>query len=85
MSNVLITLSSYFSHRPAFGNYNSSHNAFVYTSYADLYKTVKQFASGLRYVMKEDWTPMVAICSTTRLEWYITDIACMFLGITTVG
>ena len=85
MSNVLITLSSYFSHRPAFGNFNSSQNAFVYTSYADLYKTVKQFASGLRYMMKEDWTPMVAICSTTRLEWYITDIACMFLGITTVG
>ena len=85
MSNVLITLSSYFSHRPAFGKFNSSQNAFVYTSYADLYKTVKQFAYGLRYVMKEDWTPMVAICSTTRLEWYITDIACMFLGITTVG
>ena len=85
MYNVLITLSSYFSHRPAFGNYNSLQNTFVYTSYSDLYKLVEQFASGLKYVMKKDWTQMVAICSTTRLEWYITDIACMFLGIPTVG
>ncbi|KAL5489135.1 hypothetical protein EMCRGX_G018193 [Ephydatia muelleri] len=27
---------------------------------------------------------MVSICSTTRMEWYISDVACTLLGITTV-
>ena len=28
---------------------------------------------------------MISMCSVARLEWYLTDLACLLLGITTVG
>ena len=79
-------MNRYFSDRPVFGRYDSLQNRFVYTTFSELYKLVKQFASGLKQLIKkQNWSQMVAICSTTRTEWYAADMACMFLGITTVS
>ena len=84
--SVLSPCLRYFSDRPAFGRYDPLMNTFVYTTFSELYKLVKQFASGLKQLIsKQDWNQMVSICGTTRMEWYIADLACTFLGVTTVS
>ena len=76
---------SFYSGRPALGQYNESKGALVYTTYGALRRMVEQFASGLRQLMSADFHPMVAMCANSRMEWYISDFACILLGLPTVS
>ena len=77
---------SYYAGRPSLGQYNAAKNTYEYMTYADLEAQVEQFACGLRHVLGDSSSPpMVAICAISRLEWYVADFACLFLGIPTVS
>jgi len=49
---------------------------------------VALFSGGLKKllsVMAFNSDVVVSMCSVARLEWYLTDTACLFLGYTTVS
>lgn len=46
---------------------------------------MQEFASGLWRLVGGASSPLLAIIGPSRLEWYITDFACIFLGIPTVS
>ena len=65
---------------------------FYFISFKKLEQFVTSFASSLHHVMsgdhthiEQDHTPMVALCSLVRLEWYIADYACALIGIPSVS
>ena len=41
--------------------------------------------SVLSAIKSPEKSPMLAVCSVVRLEWYIVDYACCLLGIPTVS
>ena len=83
-NNLYVFLYSFYAGRPALGQYSELEGAFIYTTYAALRRMVEQFASGLRQLMSDDFHPMVAMCANSRMEWYISDFACILLGLPTV-
>ena len=73
--------------RPAVGQYNSNTDSYIYLTFDELYESVKAFGSGLTRILKDRKcsNSMVSMCSIARLEWYLTDLACLFLGVPTVS
>ena len=59
----------------------------MFLTFGDVFEMVKHFASGLMKMMTEKGITesLISMCSVSRLEWYLTDIACLLLGITTVS
>lgn len=55
--------------------------------YSQLEQYVKLFAGGLHQLLfhNQSKSMMAAVCSVCRLEWYVTDLACILLGIPTVS
>lgn len=76
---------SYYSGRPAFGCYDKLKNTCDYITFGEVYDQVRNFAAGLKKLLAGHPSPMVSMCSVTRPEWYITDYACLLLGIPTVS
>ena len=82
-----VLLFRYYDQRPAIGQYDKDKNQHTYLTYAEVSESVKQFASGLNKLLKDSGAAhtMVSMCSIARLEWYLTDIACILLSLTTVS
>lgn len=76
-----------YSARPALGQYDRSKDSYVYLTFSGLFELVKAFGSGLNKLLQDRGLchSMISMCSVSRLEWYLTDVACLFLGIPTVS
>ena len=76
-----------YSARPAVGQYNSDTDSYIYLTFDELFESVKAFGSGLKRLLlnKKCNNSMISMCSIARLEWYLTDLACLFLGVPTVS
>ncbi|KAI6648026.1 hypothetical protein LOD99_8353 [Oopsacas minuta] len=78
-----------FSTKPAFGSYDVQKKKFVYITFGEVFKEIERFASGLLAMgivrcNSKGIIPhqIFAICSISRAEFFIADVALMFLGIT---
>ena len=73
--------------RPAMGQYDRNKDGYVYLTFSEMFDLVKLFGSGLQKLMLNRGCSgsMVSMCSISRLEWYLTDVACLLLGIPTVS
>ena len=71
------------------GQYDSSSNTYLYTTFHELFESVKSFGAGLKQLLhtsrRDRSQSMISMCSISRLEWYLTDLACLLLGIPTVS
>ena len=75
----------YYNARPAIGQYDKIQNNFVYLTFQNVFEMVKDFGSGLAKLMSDgNCNQMVSMSSVPRLEWYVTDLACLLLGVPTV-
>ena len=69
--------------RPAVGQYDRDKDSYIYLTFDQLFEYVKAFSSGLKKLL-QDRNCMVSMCSISRVEWYLTDLACLFLNVPTV-
>ena len=67
--------------RHAFG-IKDAPNQFNWISYADFFKKVKNFGSGLRTLLPDK--AHVGICSINTLEWFVAEYACLFYSMASV-
>ncbi len=69
------------------GQYHRDNDEYGYLTFDEVFETVKLFASGLKKLMSDKAcsSSMISMCSIARLEWYLTDLACLLLGVPTVS
>lgn len=77
----------FFGERPAVGQYDRDEDIYAYLTFNELFESVKLFSSGLKKLVLDRGCSqsMVSMCSISRLEWYLTDLACLLLSIPTVS
>ena len=78
----------FYASRPAVGQYDRDSKSFSYLSFSEVHNLVNWFGAGLMKLMLErgcGQQSMVSMCSVPRLEWYLTDLACLLLSIPTVS
>lgn len=69
------------------GQYDSRVDDYVYLTFSEVFELVQKFASGLKKLLEVKCCAQsaVSMCSIARLEWYLTDMACLLLGVATVS
>ncbi|XP_019858162.1 PREDICTED: carboxylic acid reductase-like isoform X1 [Amphimedon queenslandica] len=93
LEEILLRMFRCYADRPAIGTYIESRQRYEYISFKVLEQLVTSFAMSLYHVMSTshahllgtNHTPLIALCSVVRLEWYIADYACALIGIPSVG
>ncbi len=69
------------------GQYSRDKENYVYLAFHELFESVKVFSSGLKKLLQDKNCShsMISMCSVPRLEWYLTDLTCLFLNVPTVS
>lgn len=70
----------YYSDRPCLGI--RLNNQYIFESFQSISEKVKDFGSGLIELYKNG---NIGICSKNRIEWFISDLASIYSGITNIG
>jgi long-subunit acyl-CoA synthetase (AMP-forming)/thioester reductase-like protein len=67
-----------YSNRPLFGYFKESDGELSFKTYIEIARLSASFAFGLHRLLEPQ--NLVSICSSNRMEWYITDFACVLGG-----